>query len=153
MATPGLSARFWGQLRDLPGGDGGCRHKPATGNGGMPGCPGAVERNPEAPWGKLKNNIVCPSRTRGNQKITPPMPDPAAFWGHLTSTSPVPPLASASMQTHRGKELGFGNPPPNPTGSHKPFIPSPSLIQPVTQGCPLGFQRGLPLLRGEQGFG
>lgn len=44
-ATPGLI--LGGQLGDIPGGDGGRRHKPTAGGGRMPG--GTVRRNPEAP--------------------------------------------------------------------------------------------------------
>lgn len=139
-----VSGAFGEQLRDTAAGDGGCRHKPIP---CMVGC-SAQQGSPEAPIGKpnpaqftcqklegTKNN---PTRASPGCSSGPPQPPPA----------PNPTCINANTP---GKATGVWNS-PVPTGSRKPFIPSMPLRDPVTQSCPLGFQRGLPLPMGEPGF-
>lgn len=101
----------------------------------MVGCPAVLAWQKEAldrPQ-KTKTNITYSSRSRRNRKLTPPVPDSAAFGVTPTSTSPTSHLAS--MPPHQGRRLGFGVSPANAIASNESFIGSPPLTPLVTQGA------------------
>lgn len=101
-----------------------------------------------------QNSTLSLYKNQKNQKNNPTSARAGCFWG----TPRPPPAPYPTWLVHRCKHTGEGDlasvPPPKSHQITQAFYsqPTPSLIQPVIQGCRPGFQRGLPLPMGEEGF-